>query len=54
MPKRDEWEREDRMLSRKINTKTSKKLVGLFVVVVLALVSLAVRITYINATDGEQ
>ena len=42
------------MLSRKINTKTSKKLVGLFVVVVLALVSLAVRITYINATDGEQ
>ena len=41
------------MLPRKINRKTEKKLVGLFVVVILALVGLAVRITVINATDGE-
>ncbi|HIS81306.1 MAG TPA: cell division protein FtsI [Candidatus Scatomonas merdavium] len=32
----------------------SKKLVGLFLAVILALVGLAVRITYINATEGEQ
>lgn len=39
---------------RKINEKMSKKLVGLFLAVILALVALAVRITYINATNGEQ
>ena len=38
----------------KQNTKMKKKLVGLFVTVVLALVGLAIRITYINATDGEK
>ena len=42
------------MLLRKINSNTGKKLVGLFVLVILALVSLAVRITIINATDGEK
>ncbi len=42
------------MLGRKINGKMSKKLVGLFLAVILALVALAVRITYINATSGEQ
>ena len=42
------------MLSRKMNTITEKKLVGLFVVVILALVGLAARISIINATDGEK
>ena len=42
------------MPGRKINEKMSKKLVGLFLAVILALVALAVRITYINATSGEQ
>ena len=42
------------MPGRKINEKMSKKLVGLFLAVILALVALAVRITYINATRGEQ
>ena len=37
-----------------IKEKISKKLVGLFLAVILALVALAVRITYINATSGEQ
>ncbi|MCI8332926.1 MAG: cell division protein FtsI, partial [Clostridiales bacterium] len=32
----------------------SKKLVGLFIAVILALVGLTARITYINATSGEQ
>lgn len=32
----------------------SKKLVGLFAVVILALVALAIRITYINTTNGDQ
>ena len=39
---------------RKQNTKMKKKLVGLFVTVILALVGLAIRITYINATDGDK
>ena len=39
---------------QKLNTKMRKKLVGLFGVVVLALVGLAVRITYINASSGAQ
>ena len=37
-----------------MNTTTGKKLVGLFAVVILALVGLAVRISVINATDGEK
>ena len=32
----------------------SKKLVGLFMAVILALLGLAGRITYINATEGQQ
>ncbi len=40
--------------SRKIGVGMSKKLVGLFALVILALVLLAIRITYINFTDGEQ
>lgn len=40
------------MLKRRIGTKTSKKLAGLLVVVLLALVGLAARITYINLTEG--
>ena len=39
---------------RKQNTKMKRKLVGLFVTVILALVGLAIRITYINATDGDK
>ena len=39
---------------RKQNTRMKKKLVGLFVTVILALVGLAIRITYINATDGDK
>ena len=42
------------MPGRRINGKMSKKLVGLFLAVILALVALAVRITYINATSGAQ
>ena len=42
------------MRGRKISGRMSKKLVGLFLAVILALVALAVRITYINATNGEQ
>ena len=47
-------ERQARMLERRIDEKMSKKLVGLFFMVMLALIALAVRITYINARDGEQ
>ena len=39
---------------RKQNTRMKKKLVGLFAVVILALVGLAFRISYINATDGDK
>lgn len=46
--------RQDLLVKRKINEKISKKLVGLFLIVVLALVGLSLRITYINARDGEQ
>ena len=53
MKKREKQSRAD-AAGRKINGKMSKKLVGLFLAVILALVALAVRITYINATDGEQ
>ncbi len=38
---------------RKINRQISKKLVGLFLLVILALVALAIKITYINVTNGE-
>lgn len=37
---------------RKIGGRMSRKLVGLFLIVILALVTLAGRITYINATEG--
>ena len=37
---------------RKINIQVSKKLVGLFLVVILALVALTIRITYINISNG--
>ena len=39
---------------RKLNSNMRKKLVWSFGVVVLALVGLAIRITYINATSGEK
>ena len=42
----------DKFPVRKINKQISKKLVGLFLIVVLALVALAVRITYINISNG--
>ncbi|MBQ9321697.1 MAG: cell division protein FtsI, partial [Eubacterium sp.] len=40
--------------SRKTGGRTSRKLVGLFLIVILALVGLAGRITYINVTQGEK
>ena len=49
-----EKKRQAKMRERKISGKMSKKLVGLYITVILALVGLAIRITYINATDGEQ
>ena len=39
--------------NRKLNTVMRKKLAGLFVFVVLALICLLIRMTYINATRGE-
>ena len=42
------------LIRRKINSKMSVKLVGLFGVVILALVALSIRITYINASEGNQ
>lgn len=41
-------------MTRKINSKMRKKLVCLFGLVVLALVGLSIRITYINASEGNQ
>ena len=41
-------------LFRKINSNMRVKLVGLFGAVVLALVALSIRITYINASEGNQ
>lgn len=41
-------------ITRKINSRMSVKLVGLFGAVVLALVALSIRITYINASEGNQ
>ncbi len=42
------------MLTVKMNSKMGKKLMGLFLLVLLALVILAVRITWINVRNGEQ
>ena len=46
--------RKKRKTVKKINDTMRKKLVGLFTVVLLALVGLAIRITYINASNGDQ
>ena len=40
--------------TRRTGGKTSRKLVGLFLVVILALVGLAGKITYINITQGDK
>lgn len=42
------------MRQRRIGYRTSRKLVGLFLLVVLCLAGLALRITYINASQGER
>lgn len=47
-----EKKRQNRMRRRKISGKISRKLIGIFAVVILAMVGLAGRITYINATEG--
>ncbi len=39
---------------RKLNTTMKKKLAGLFLFVVLALICLLIRITWINATEGDR
>ena len=44
----------DAFTERKLNGMMRKKLVWSFGVVILALVGLAIRITYINATSGEK
>ena len=41
-------------MTRKINNRMRKKLVCLFGLVILALVGLSIRITYINASEGNQ
>ena len=46
--------RKKRKTVKKINDTMRKKLVGLFTVVLLALVGLAIRITYINAINVDQ
>ena len=40
--------------NRKLNAVMRRKLAGLFVFVVLALICLLIRITYINAVSGKQ
>lgn len=45
---------EKRFIGRKLNTRMRRKLVWSFGVIVLALVGLAIRITYVNATDGQK
>lgn len=42
------------MRQRRIGLRTSRKLIGLFLVVVVCLAGLALRITYINASQGER
>lgn len=44
----------DKIKRIKTNNRMRKKLAGLFFLVLLALVGLAIRITYINASSGEQ
>ena len=39
---------------KKLNGRMQRKLAGLFVMVVLALICLLIRITYINAVSGDQ
>ena len=46
--------RKKRKTVKKINDTMRKKLVGLFTVVLLSLVGLAMRITYINASNGDK
>lgn len=46
--------RKNPFIKRKINSKMRVKLVGLFGAVVLALVASSIRITYINASEGNQ
>lgn len=54
-PRKRRTRRIDRAFAeRKLNNKMRKKLVWSFGVVILALVGLAFRITYINATSGEK
>lgn len=42
------------MRQRRIGFRTSRKLIGLFLLVVVCLAGLALRITYINASQGER
>lgn len=42
------------MRQRRIGLRTSRKLIGLFLLVVVCLAGLALRITYINASQGER
>lgn len=51
---KDEKHVSDAFTERKLNGMMRKKLVWSFGVVILALVGLAIRITYINATSGEK
>ena len=45
--------RKDPVSERKLNATMRTKLVGLFAIVILAFVGLAIRITVINAQDGD-
>lgn len=54
MQKRRKRKRVNPFLKRKINNRMRRKLVWLFGIVVLALVGLSIRITYINASEGNQ
>ena len=49
-----EKRKERRMRQRRIGLRTSRKLIGLFLLVVVCLAGLALRITYINASQGER
>ena len=54
MQKRKKKTRGNPLVTRKINSRMRRKLVWLLGLVVLALIGLCVRITYINATQGTQ